>query len=88
LGKVVLDISMSLGGFITARNDSHEQPLGEGGMRLHDWTRNTSEDLMQGGTSATIGAIAGVTQGGRIPIMCNLLFEIVILEKRACQKLS
>ena len=27
----------SLGGFITGRNDSHEQPLGEGGMRLQDW---------------------------------------------------
>jgi len=57
---VFLPVGLSdrlLDGFITGRNDSQEQPLGEGGMRLHDWTSNTSEDLMQGGTSATIAAI-------------------------------
>jgi dihydrofolate reductase len=36
-GKVLLDISMSLDGFITGPDDSPEQPLGEGGERLHDW---------------------------------------------------
>jgi len=56
-GKVVLDISISLDGFIAGPNDSREHPLGEGGMRLHDWMSNTSEDMMQGGTSATIRAI-------------------------------
>ena len=36
-GKVVLDISMSLDGFIAGTNDGPTNPLGDGGMRLHDW---------------------------------------------------
>ena len=37
MGKVVVDLSMSLDGFTTGPNDSIEQGLGEGGERLHDW---------------------------------------------------
>lgn len=37
MGKVILDMSMSLDGFIAARNDSPEEPLGEGGQRLQEW---------------------------------------------------
>jgi len=36
MGKVVVDLSMSLDGFITGPNDGIEMPLGEGGERLHD----------------------------------------------------
>lgn len=36
-GRVVVDITMSLDGFIAGPNDSPEQPLGEGGERLHEW---------------------------------------------------
>ncbi len=62
MGKVVLDISISLDGFITGPNDNHEQPLGEGGDQLHHWIWRDSrmiknEDLMQGGTTATTGAM-------------------------------
>jgi dihydrofolate reductase len=37
MGKVVVDLSMSLDGLITGPNDSVEMALGEGGDRLHDW---------------------------------------------------
>ena len=37
MGKVVSGLTMSLDGFIAARNDGPENPLGEGGMRLFDW---------------------------------------------------
>ena len=37
MGSVVIDMSMSLDGFIAAPNDNPEQGLGEDGMRLHDW---------------------------------------------------
>lgn len=37
MGKVAADISMSVDGFITGPNDNVEQPLGEGGERLHEW---------------------------------------------------
>jgi dihydrofolate reductase len=36
-GRVFVDISMSLNGFMTGPNDSVEAPLGEGGDRLHQW---------------------------------------------------
>jgi dihydrofolate reductase len=37
MGKVVLDISTSLDGYVAGPNPSLEQPLGEGGERLHEW---------------------------------------------------
>ncbi len=37
MGKVTVDMSMSLDGFIAGPNDSVERPLGEGGERLHQW---------------------------------------------------
>jgi dihydrofolate reductase len=62
MGIVLLDISVSLDGYITGPNDNHEQPLGDGGRQLHDWvwrdkdmTKNA--DLMQGGTIATTGVM-------------------------------
>ena len=37
MGKVVLDISTSLDGYVAGPNPTLEQPLGEGGERLHEW---------------------------------------------------
>jgi dihydrofolate reductase len=37
MGSVVIDMSMSLDGFIAAPNDTPAQGLGEDGMRLHNW---------------------------------------------------
>jgi len=44
MGKVLLDISMSLDGFIAAPNDDPERPLGDGGQRLHDWVFSGKTD--------------------------------------------
>ncbi len=35
--RLTLDITMSLDGFIAGPNQTIEQPLGEGGERLHEW---------------------------------------------------
>jgi dihydrofolate reductase len=35
--KVIFDMSMSLDGFVKASNATPEEPLGEGGERLHEW---------------------------------------------------
>ncbi|MGH3031871.1 MAG: dihydrofolate reductase family protein, partial [Gaiellaceae bacterium] len=35
--RLLLDISMSLDGFVAGPNPSLEQPLGEGGDGLHEW---------------------------------------------------
>ncbi len=37
MGKLRFEISMSLDGFVAGPNQSVEEPLGEGGERLHDW---------------------------------------------------
>jgi dihydrofolate reductase len=37
MGNVVVDITMSLDGFIAGANDGPELPLGRGGERLHQW---------------------------------------------------
>jgi dihydrofolate reductase len=37
MGKVKLDISMSLDGYVAGPNASLDDPLGVGGMRLHEW---------------------------------------------------
>jgi dihydrofolate reductase len=37
MGGLVIDMSMSLDGYIAAPNDNPEQGLGEDGMRLHNW---------------------------------------------------
>ena len=40
---VIFDISMSLDGFVTASNVRPEEPLGDGGQRLHEWAFGDDE---------------------------------------------
>ena len=37
MSAAFVDMSMSIDGFIAGPNDSRENPLGEGGERLHEW---------------------------------------------------
>jgi len=37
MSELKLEISISLDGFVAGPNQSEEHPLGEGGMRLHEW---------------------------------------------------
>jgi dihydrofolate reductase len=37
MARLIADISMSLDGFVAGPNPTLEQPLGEGGERLHEW---------------------------------------------------
>jgi dihydrofolate reductase len=41
VGKVVVDISMSLDGFVAGPNPTLEEPLGANGELLHDWATST-----------------------------------------------
>ena len=40
MAKVIIDLSMSLDGFITGPNPTKEQGLGENGDKLHEWYFN------------------------------------------------
>ena len=54
MAKVVIDMTLSLDGFIAGPNDSAAQPLGgRNGMRLHDWLLSGSEPY---GTSTFLRA--------------------------------
>jgi dihydrofolate reductase len=41
--RVIFDISMSLDGFITASGRRPEEPMGDGGQRLHEWAFGDDE---------------------------------------------
>ena len=43
MGRTIFDISMSLDGFVTAANQTPEEPMGAGGERLHEWAFGTDE---------------------------------------------
>jgi len=59
MAKVVFDISMSLDGFMRAANARPDEPLGDGGERLHEWAfgadERSSELLAEAGKE--IGAV-------------------------------
>jgi dihydrofolate reductase len=44
MGKVIIDITMSLDGFVTAVNDGIGNGLGDGGRVLHEWALNPTKD--------------------------------------------
>jgi dihydrofolate reductase len=49
MGKVIVDITMSLDGFVTGPNDGPGNGLGDGGQILHEWTnvsRTEADNLL------------------------------------------
>jgi dihydrofolate reductase len=62
--KVIFDMSMSLDGFVKASNATPEQPLGDGGERLHEWGFSEHErdrEVLTGGVEDSGAIIAGRT---------------------------
>jgi dihydrofolate reductase len=60
--KVIFDISMSLDGFVTASNVRPEEPLGDGGQRLHEWAFGEDErnrELLAEAVDAVGAVVAG-----------------------------
>lgn len=59
MNKVIVDISMSLDGFVNASNVRAQEPMGEGGLVLHEWAFDGDDRdhriLAEGG--AGVGAI-------------------------------
>lgn len=60
MSKVILDISMSLDGYIRASNPTPDEPLGKGGERLHEWAFGDDE-LVREATAGLGALIAGRT---------------------------
>jgi len=65
VGKVTLNMSMSLDGFIAGPNVDVELPMGKGGLRLHDWLFNSSTSEVDGAVEREIFAATGAVILGR-----------------------
>jgi dihydrofolate reductase len=65
MGKIVMDMSMSLDGFIAAKNDTPEQPLGEDGQRLHAWYFTDNAAAYNKELEADLASVGAVIIGRR-----------------------
>jgi dihydrofolate reductase len=79
--KLKLDVSISLDGYIAAPHPSLEDPLGVGGMRLHEWVfglkRVREQHRMEGGDSEhpDNDIVAEITQGIGAVVMGRKMFS-------------
>jgi dihydrofolate reductase len=65
MGKVVLVMSMSLDGFITASNPRMEAPMGDGGLVLHEWIMGDEHDVNRQFLEASIENLGATICGRR-----------------------
>lgn len=76
MGKLVLDVSISLDGYLAGPNPTLDDPLGEGGLRLHEWViatrswraahgREGGEDGVDSAVAAELLTGVGATVMGR-----------------------
>jgi dihydrofolate reductase len=65
MGKVVMDMSMSLDGFIAATHDTPDQPLGEDGQRLHEWYFKDNAQEYHKGIEEDLLSVGAVIIGHR-----------------------
>jgi dihydrofolate reductase len=75
MGKLILNITMSLDGFVAGPNQTLEEPLGRGGEALHEWAfaaqawrerhgleggeRNTDSEVIEESLAATGAVVMG-----------------------------
>jgi dihydrofolate reductase len=79
MSSVTSQISISLDGYVAGPNQSLDNPIGEGGMRLHQWafatdTWNEQHGLEGGGRSADSEVAVEVMQGIGAFIMGRNMF--------------
>ncbi len=63
MGKVVLVMSMSLDGFITASNPRMKAPMGDGGQVLHEWAMGDRDEVNRQFLADSIGHLGAVICG-------------------------
>lgn len=64
MSRVVLDISVSLDGYVAAAGRTDESPIGVGGEQLHEWAFGTDErgrEILERGAGSLAAVIAGRT---------------------------
>jgi dihydrofolate reductase len=65
MALVICDMSTSLDGFVTGRNDSRDNPFGDGAATLHDWLSSSATDedraILQEAVDGTGAIVMGRT---------------------------
>jgi len=79
MSQVTCQLSVSLDGFVAGPNQSLENPIGEGGMLLHEWAFATStwreQHGLEGGQHSVDAAVAErAMQGNGAYIMGRKMF--------------
>ena len=65
MAKVIFVISMSVDGFINAANVRADEPMGDGGQRLHEWMLDTEDGRNRDILTQGIGGLGAVIAGRR-----------------------
>ncbi len=65
MSKVIFDISISLDGFMTASNPRPEEPMGDGGQRLHEWAMSDEDTRSREVLDAERNAAGAMISGRR-----------------------
>ena len=66
MSRVVLDVSMSLDGFVAGPNVREAEPMGDGGERLHAWMAGNGPDSdIDAGVKREVDATVGAAVIGR-----------------------
>lgn len=79
MGSITSHISISLDGFVAGPNQSLENPIGEGGMRLHEWAFRTAnwraqQGLTGGDEGASSDVVHEVVEGVGAYVMGRKMF--------------
>lgn len=65
MSKVVLNVTMSLDGFMAGPDISAEHPMGRGGLRLHEWIFDTSGSEVDAAVAREVSDSTGAVVLGR-----------------------
>ena len=63
MSATVLDMSMSLDGYVTGPNDSRENPFGDGAEMLHDWLSRAATDEDRAILQAALDSVGAIVMG-------------------------
>ena len=63
MSATVLDMSMSLDGYVTGPNDSRENPFGDSAEMLHDWIADAATDDDRAILQATLDGVGAIVMG-------------------------
>ncbi len=79
MSKVVFDICISLDGFITGPDQTADEPLGRGGMQLHEWATGLDTGCVYGRKLTA----RDIVTGKGITVPASGRHFVAVLEKNA-----